>query len=171
MPAVCRQDRAPAYQVSTRSRSCRHQVSRSFSYEGQPDATRQIFTDGRSLPKDPNPAWMGYSVGRWEGETFVVESNGFNDRTTLDFIGHPHSEALRVTERFRRKDFGHIALQCTFDDPKAYRKPWTIAVEAGYVPDTELLEYVCNENEKDRGRLVGQIADDRREVTIAPSIC
>jgi hypothetical protein len=77
---------------------------------------RQIFTDGRKLPADPFPSWMGYSVGRWEGNTLVVESAGFNDKTWLDLGGHPHSEALRVTERFQRRDFGHMRLEVTFDD-------------------------------------------------------
>src|SRR5580765_3220027 len=113
-------------------------------------AYRQIFLDGRQLPQDPNPNWMGFSVGHWEGDTLVVESAGFNDRTWLDFAGHPHTEALQVTERFRRKDFGHMQLEITFNDPKAYTKPWTIAVGVNFVPDTELLEFVCNENEKDR---------------------
>ena len=105
---------------------------------------------------------MGYSVGHWEGDTLVVESAGFNDRTWLDFTGHPHTEALKVTERFRRKDFGHMQLEITFNDPKAYTKPWTIAVGANFVADTELLEFVCNENEKDRGRLVGNVQDEKK---------
>jgi hypothetical protein len=132
-------------------------------YEVAP--TRQILMDGRSLPVNPNPAWMGYSVGHWDKDTLVVESAGFNDRTWLDFSGHPHTEALHVTERFRRKDFGHMQLEITFDDPKAYFKPWTISVNVNYVPDTELLEYVCNENEKDRAHLVGQVADEKRAET------
>jgi hypothetical protein len=132
-------------------------------YEQAP--TRQIFTDGRTLPEDPNPTWMGYSVGHWENETLVVESAGFNDRTWLDYSGHPHTEALRVTERFRRKDFGHLQLDITFDDPKTYTKPWTIKVDVNYVPDTELLEFVCNENEKDRSHLVGLVADEKKSET------
>jgi len=134
-------------------------------YENAP--TRQIFLDGRALPTDPNPAWMGYSVGHWDRDTLVVESAGFNDRTWLDFSGHPHTEALRVTERFRRKDFGHLQLEMSFDDPKAYTRPWAIGVSVNYVPDTELLEYVCNENEKDHanGHLVGQVADERKSET------
>src|SRR5215469_3087231 len=87
---------------------------------------RQIFLDGRQLPVDPNPSWMGYSVGRWEGETLVIESAGFNDRTWLDFAGHPHTEALRITERYRRRDFGHMDLDMTYSDPGAYMKPRTI---------------------------------------------
>jgi Domain of unknown function (DUF3471) len=130
-----------------------------FLYESSP--ARQVFTDGRKLPDDPTPSWMGYSVGRWDGDTFVIDTTGYNERTWLDFAGHPHSEALRLTERFRRTDFGHMQLSITFEDPKAYTKPWTINVAVNLVPDTELLEYVCLENEKDRPRLVGRASDDR----------
>jgi hypothetical protein len=108
---------------------------------------RQIFLDGRTLPSDPHPTWLGYSVGRWDGDTLVVESNGFNDKTWLDGTGHPHSESLHVTERLRRTDFGHIQLQITIDDPKAYVKPWTVPVDVRLIPDTDLLESVCHENE------------------------
>jgi hypothetical protein len=119
-------------------------------------AYRQIFTDGRTLPKDPNPNWLGYSVGRWEGDVFVVESAGFNDNAWLDNNGHPGTESLRVTERFRRKDFGHMAIEVTIDDPKAYTKPWTVTLPLVLQPDTELLEYICPENEKDLQHLVGK---------------
>ena len=114
--------------------------------EGGPH--RQILIDGRALPEDPQPTWMGYSVGHWEGNTMVVESAGFNDRTWLDYGGHPHTEALRTTERFTRKDFGHMDIQITFNDPKAYTRPWTITLHAELMADTELLENVCNENDK-----------------------
>jgi hypothetical protein len=138
-------------------------------YEEAP--TRQIFTDGRKLPTDPNPTWMGYSIGRWDGDTLVVESAGFNDKTWLDFTGHPHTEALHVTERYRRKDFGHMQLEMTFDDPKAYTKPWTIAVAVNFVPDTDLLEYVCNENERDHGHLIGKVQDEKKsETTVSREI-
>jgi hypothetical protein len=110
---------------------------------------RQVLTDGRDLPQDPNPTWGGYSVGHWEGDTLVIESAGFNDKTWLDFGGHPHTESLHVTERFRRKDFGHMELKMTFNDPQAYNKPWTLSMNADLVTDTEVLEYVCNENERD----------------------
>jgi hypothetical protein len=99
-------------------------------------------------------------VGHWEEDTLVVESAGFNERSWLDFSGHPHTEELRVTERFRRRDFGHIDLQATFTDPKTFKKPLTIALTVNYVPDTEMLEYVCNENEKDSAHLVGKASDD-----------
>jgi hypothetical protein len=117
---------------------------------------RQIFMDGRALPKDPNPTWMGYSVGHWEGDTLVVESAGFVENNWLDNGGHPGTEALRLTERFRRPDFGHIQLQLTIDDPKAYTKPWTVNLQFTAMPDTELIEYVCDENEKDLQHLVGR---------------
>jgi hypothetical protein len=123
---------------------------------------RLIHTDGRPLPKDMTPTWMGYSIGRWEGDTFVVETAGYNDRTWLDFTGRPHGEALRVTERFRRIDFGHMRLEMTFDDPKSYRRPFTIKMAVNFVPDDELIENVCLENEKDRIRLVGKVADERK---------
>jgi len=116
---------------------------------------RQIFTDGRALPADPNPTWMGYSTGRWEGDTLVVTTIGYNDRTTIDLAGHPHSEALRMTERYRRVDFGHIDLQVTFDDPKAYTRPWTQTVKFDLMPEGDLIEYVC-ENERDKRHLVGK---------------
>jgi hypothetical protein len=131
---------------------------------------RQIFLDGRELPKDPNPAWMGYSVGRWEGDTLVVESGGYNDRTWFEF-GYPHTESLRITERFRRADFGHIGVDVMYSDPGAYEKPWTAKKKMQYRPDTELLEYVCAENEKDHVHLVGKLSDEAKDaVTVPPEI-
>jgi len=118
-------------------------------------AYRQIFLDGRPLPPDPNPNWMGYSVGHWEGETLVVESAGFNDRTWLDRVGHPHSEKLRVVERFRRVDFGHLQYQITFDDPETLTRPLTFSVAVSYRADTDMLENVCNENNHAKGHMVG----------------
>ena len=110
---------------------------------------RQIFADGRSLPKEFDfPAFLGYSAGRWEGDTFVVETAGFNDQTTLDGAGHPHSDALHLTERFRRRDFGHLDWEMTFDDPKMYTKPFTIKVPHDLLPDDDIYEMFC-ENEKD----------------------
>ena len=119
-------------------------------------AYRQIFTDGRPLPKDPNPNWMGYSIGRWEGDTFVVESSGFNDNVWLDNNGHPAGESLRVTERFRRKNFGSMDVEITVDDPKTYTRPWNVTLPLVFQPDTEMLEYICPENEKDYDRLQGK---------------
>src|SRR5580765_2871552 len=126
-------------------------------------AYRQIFLDGRQMPKDPNPTWMGYSIGRWDGDTLVVETSGFNDRTWLDFAGHPHSEALKMTERFHRRDFGHIDRQVTLEDPTVYAKPITLSGGGNLVADTDLIEYVC-ENEKDRAHLVGRTAQEKKVV-------
>ena len=113
-------------------------------------ATRQIYTDGRKLPVDPEPLWYGYSVGKWEGDTLVVDTAGFNDKSWLDSMGHPHSEAMRVTERYRRRDFGHLDVAITIDDPKMYTRPFTIKVTHLLQPDTDILEYFCAENERDR---------------------
>jgi hypothetical protein len=109
---------------------------------------RQIFTDGRPFPEDPTPTWFGYSVGHWEGNDFVVETTGFNDKGWLDNFGKPATEALKVTERFRRKDFGHMDIHITIDDPKAYTKPWSVTLPLTFAADSELLEYICNENNK-----------------------
>jgi hypothetical protein len=117
---------------------------------------RQVYTDGRKLPVDPQPAWLGYSVGHWEGDTLVVDTAGFNDKSWLDAIGHPHSEALRVQERFRRLDFGHMELQVTIDDPKIFTRPFSIKVTQLLLPDSDLLESFCTENEKDRPHLASQ---------------
>jgi hypothetical protein len=116
---------------------------------------RQVLTDGRGFPKDPNPAWFGYSIGKWEGDAFVVETTGFNDQTWLDDPGHPHTDALHVFERFRRRDFGHLEIDITIDDPKAYTKPWTVTARFDLLPDTELIENIC-ENEKDAQHMVGK---------------
>jgi hypothetical protein len=132
---------------------------------------RQIFLDGRRLPDDPNPSFMGYSTGHWDGDTLVVQSNGFNDRTWLDTGGHPHSEALRITERYQRRDFGHLELSETLSDPAVSSMPWTIDLEYEFVADTEMLEYVCAENEKDRSHLVGKASDEKKDaVKIAPEV-
>jgi hypothetical protein len=109
---------------------------------------RQIFTDGRGFPADMQPAWFGYSIGHWEGETFVIETAGFNDQTWLDDSGHPNTEAMRTQERFRRTDFGHMTVEVVVDDPKAYTKPWSVTIPMELMPDTELIEDVCD-NEKD----------------------
>ncbi len=116
---------------------------------------RQVFMDGRELERDVNPSWMGYSTGRWDGDTLVVDSRGFNGKAWLDQLGKPSTEALHVTERFHRKDFGHMDLTITIDDPKAYTKPWTVTEEVHLLPDTELLEFICNENNRDVSHLPG----------------
>jgi hypothetical protein len=115
---------------------------------------RTIFLDGRQLPKDSSPTWLGYSVGRWEGDTLVVTSVGFNDEGWLDVGGNPQTESLRLTERFRRPDFGHLELETTFEDPKTFTKPFSLRMTKNYVADTEIMEDVC-ENERDSGHLLG----------------
>jgi hypothetical protein len=120
------------------------------------DQFRQFFMDGRQLPKDANPQWFGYSLARWDGDTLVVESSGFNGKAWLDQVGHPSTEALRVTERFTRRDFGHMDVVSTIDDPKAYKKPWGYTQPLSLLADTELLELVCNENNTDLPHLKGK---------------
>jgi hypothetical protein len=115
--------------------------------------TRQIYTDGRKHVADPSPAWLGYSIGRWEGDTLVVDTVGFNGKSWLDVIGHPQSEAAHLVERYRRRDFGHMDVEITIDDPTWYTKPFTIKVTHLLQPDTDILEYFCNENEQDRRRM------------------
>lgn len=116
---------------------------------------RQVFTDGRAFPATFEfPAYLGYSVGRWEGDIFVVESRGFNDRTPLDAMGHPRSEAMHVTERFRRRDFGHLDVEMTFDDPQMYTQKFSVKIPHELLPDNDLFEMFCNQNEKDRPHMV-----------------
>lgn len=117
---------------------------------------RQVFTDGRKLPVDPQPSWLGYSVGRWEGDTLVVDTAGFNDKSWLDVAGHPHSDALHIEERFHRRDFGHMDLQVTVDDPKMYTRPFSIKVTEILQADSDILENICLENEKDLAHLPGR---------------
>ena len=114
---------------------------------------RQIYIDGRKLPVDPQPTWGGYSVGRWEADTLVVDAAGFNDRTRLDSAGHPHSERMHLQERFHRRDFGHMDLTVTIEDPEMYTKPLSYTVTEVLLPDSDVLETVCNENEKDLAHL------------------
>jgi len=104
---------------------------------------RQIHTDGRDFPEDRLPTWFGYSIGKWEGDTFVADTLGFVEETWLDNGGHPHSDAMHITERFRRLDLGHLEIQYTIDDPKLYTKPWSVTVRFDLLPDTELSEHVC----------------------------
>jgi hypothetical protein len=119
-----------------------------FLYENY-SMFRQIFTDGREPPKGANPTWLGYSTGRWDGDSLIVDITGFNDRTWLDVVGHPHSDALHLTERFLRKDLGHMEVEITVDDSKTYTRPWRSKAQLLLNPDTELIEFICNENEKD----------------------
>jgi len=117
---------------------------------------RQIYLDGRKLPQDAQPSWLGYSVGRWDGDTLIVDAAGFNDKSWLDVAGHPHSEALHVQERFHRRDFGHMELGVTIEDPKMYTRPWSFKVNLVLNADSDVLENICNENEKDRAHIGGQ---------------
>ena len=117
---------------------------------------RTIFTDGRELPKDPNPTWLGYSVGRWDNDTMVITSIGFNDRGWLDVGGHPQTETLKITERLRRRDFGHMDYEMTLDDPKTFTEAFTLRADKTFVPDTDLLEDIC-ENEKSGAHLAGGV--------------
>ncbi len=124
-------------------------------FEDDIPSHRQVFLDGRGHPKDPNPSWMGHSIGHWEGDVLVIDTVGFNDRSWLDPQGHPHTEKMRVTERLRRPDLGHLEIEFTIDDPGAYKKPWTIQRVADLDPGDEVGEYVC-ENNKDPEHMVGK---------------
>lgn len=131
---------------------------------------RQIYMDGRPLETNPNPSWMGYSVGHWDNDTLVVESFGFNDRTWI-LDGYPHTEALRMTERFRRTDFGHLEVAITFQDPNVYSRSWTVTMHARLAADTNMLESVCNENSSGQEHWVGKQDDaERTRVEVAPEI-
>jgi hypothetical protein len=145
----------PSEMINTTYRIIQSPTVVALLFESGTGRYRQIHMDGRKLPDDPNPTWLGYSVGHWEGDTLVVESSGFNDRTWLDRAGHPHSEKLRVTERFRRVDFGHIQFQITFEDPETLTKPLTFSLSVNYSADNDMLENVCNENNRDRVHMVG----------------
>jgi Carboxypeptidase regulatory-like domain len=125
-------------------------------FEDDIPSHRQVFLDGRSHPKDPNPMWMGHSVGHWEGDTLVIDTEGFDDRSWLDTAGHAHTEMMRVIERFRRPDLGHLEIEITIDDPGAYAKPWKIMRASELDTNDDIGEYVCNENEKDARHMVGK---------------
>jgi hypothetical protein len=117
---------------------------------------RQIYIDGRILPIDLQPSWMGYSIGKWDRNTLDVETTGFTEASWLDLSGHPRSESMHVRERYRRHDFGHMDLEVTIEDPKYYTRPFSFKAVFNLLPDTDVLEYVCGENEKDRAHLPGQ---------------
>lgn len=129
-----------------------HAIVMYFELDG---AFRQIHTDGRELPVDPFPSWMGYSTAKWEGDTLVVNTAGFNDKTWLDVRGHPHSEALRVQERFRRRDFGHLDIEATVDDPVTLTKPVTVKFTVLLIPNSDVLENFCSEGERDQANMRG----------------
>lgn len=116
-------------------------------YEGE--FPRQIFLDGREHPKDPNPTWLGHSIGHWEGDTLVVDSVGFNGKGWVGFNGEPATERLHIVERYQRQDLGHLGLEITVEDPGAYVKPWTIKKVSALGQDYELMEFICNEGERD----------------------
>jgi hypothetical protein len=116
---------------------------------------RQVFMDGRKHPEELDPSWYGHSIGWWEGDTLVVDTIGFNDKTWFDNRGNRHSEKLHLVERFTRTDLGNMQVEYTVDDPGAYAKPFTVSFTAKLMQDTELLEYVCNENNQDVPHLVG----------------
>jgi len=125
-------------------------------YEAQA-GIRQIFLDGRSLPKaDAQPWWYGYSVGRWDGDTLVVETNGFRDDVWLDVEGSPLTNSGKMTERFQRMNYGNLEIDVTVEDPHVYTKPWTVKIKQRLMPDTELIEFVCNENDRSGPHLVGK---------------
>jgi hypothetical protein len=154
--AHCLPDPPPYYHLAGLARIVQTPALTVIVNEGVSNSgvTRTIFTDGRGLPEEMNPTWLGYSVGRWEGDTLVVTTAGFNDRTWLDFSGHPHSEALHTTERFHRRDFGHMDFEMTLEDPKTFTRPITVKAAKTLVADTELLETIC-ENEGIAPHLVG----------------
>lgn len=129
---------------------------------------RQIFMDGRELEEDPYPTWTGYSVGRWDGDTLVVESNGYNDQTWLHREGLPHTEALRVTERYRRPDFGHLVVDVTYDDPGTFHSIVNATIEMDFRADSELLETVCNESSKGRSHWGGEFTQAEENVVEVP---
>jgi len=114
---------------------------------------RQIYLDGRDLPKDPDPTWMWYSVARWEGDTLVVQTTGFKEEGWLDNAGHPRGHSMLITERFHRRDFGHIELEIRYEDPKYYTRPFTNKTTLNLIPDSDIIEFVCTENEKDMQHL------------------
>jgi hypothetical protein len=126
-----------------------------FVYEGGAHVWRNIWMDGREQPKDPNPTYLGYSVGKWDGDTLVVDTIGMNDRTWLDAAGHQHGEQLHVTEKFTRTDSNTLRLEATIEDPEYYTKPWTVVTTATWSPNNEILEYICQENNRDLKHLVG----------------
>ena len=122
------------------------------------DLPRQIFLDGRTHPQEyPLLAWAGHSIGHWERDTLVVDSQGFNDKSWIGFPSHPHTDKLHLIERIRRPDFGHLEIQTTVDDPGAFSKPWTYTKVLRLAPPGEdVEEYVCNENNRDLDHYVGK---------------
>jgi hypothetical protein len=131
-----------------------------FLYEGNIHTYRQVFLDGRAHPKDADSTWYGDSTGKWEGDTLVVDTVGFNDKFWFDFAGHPHTEKLHVIERYRRPIFGRLDFEVVIDDPGAYTRPFTLIGHSPLMTNTEILEYICNENNQDVRHIVGK--DNRK---------
>ena len=127
-----------------------------FLFEGNIHSYRQVFMDGRAHSKDPNPTWYGESIGKWDGDTLVIDTTGFNDKFWFDFAGHPHTEQLHTVERYRRPDLGHLEWETTITDPGAYTKPFTLYGHATLQPKGELMEYICQENNKDVEHILGK---------------
>jgi hypothetical protein len=127
-----------------------------FLYEGNMHTYRQVFMDGSSHPSDLDPTWYGDSRGKWEGDTLVVDTVGFNDRFWFDGAGHPHTEKLHIVERFRRPDSAHLDFEVTIDDPGAYTKSFTLFGHSPQMVNTEIMEYFCVENNQDASHLVGK---------------
>jgi hypothetical protein len=126
-----------------------------FLYEGNIHSYRQIFMDGRDHPTDMDPTWYGDSIGKWDGNALVVDTVGFNDKFWFDSLGHPHTEKLHVTERYRRPDYGHLDYEVTIDDPGAYTKPFTLYAQSPLLENTEIMEYICAENNQDVSHVLG----------------
>jgi hypothetical protein len=132
-----------------------HPTSLVMLFETDTPGARQVFLDDRGHPDSFGPSWLGHSIGRWDRDTLVIDSIGFQDHGWLDFAGYPHSNRLHITQRLRRLDLGHLEITLTLDDPGAFRKPWTVTKTATLAPDEEIQEYICNENNKDVDHIVG----------------
>jgi hypothetical protein len=164
--ATCLPDPFPYYHIVDLTRIIQTPALIAVLFQGSTNSIyRTIFTDGRELPKDPNPTWLGYSVGHWEGDTLVVDTTGFNSKSWLDVEGHPQTEALRVTERFHRRDFGHMELIMTIDDPGAFTHPFSFKIDKIFAADTDLLETVC-ENDRSVPHMLG----GTQTIKLAPEI-
>ena len=155
--AHCLPDPPPYYHLAGLARIVQTPALTLIVNEGVSNSgvTRTIFTDGRGLPEEMNPTWLGYSVGHWDGDTLVVATSGFNDKTWLDFSGHPHSEALRITERFHRRDFGHMDFEMTLEDSKTFTRPITVKANKTLAADMELMETICENNDQIVSHLSG----------------
>ncbi len=159
--ATCLPDPIPYYHITDLTRIVQTPGLIVLLFQGSTNSIyRTIFTDGRELPKDPNPTWLGYSVGRWDGDTLVVDSTGFNSKSWLDVEGHPQTEALHITERFHRRDFGHMDLVMTIDDPGAFTHPFSFKIDKTFAADTELLETIC-ENDRSVPHMLGGVEATR----------